>query len=94
MLKNIAQSLKNAAQKGSAALAAYWNTVTADYRNDKMIAFYNAQSAVAAEIDNQAAIAAHVAAGVVPVSQQAPAYADDDIPAARDERGNSGIEDF
>lgn len=94
MLKNIAQSLKNAAQKGSAALAAYWNTVTADYRNDKMIAFYNTQSAVAAEVDNQAAIAAHVAAGVVPVSQQAPAYTDDDIPAPVDDRDLSGIEDF
>lgn len=94
MLKTIAQSLKNAALKGSAALAAYWNTVTADYRNDKMVAFYNAQSSVAAEVDNQAAIAAHVAAGVVPVSQQAPAYTDDDIPPARDERGESDIERF
>jgi hypothetical protein len=94
MLKTIAQSIKNAALRGSEALAAYWNTVTTDYRNDKMVAFYNAQAAVAVEVDNQRAIAAHKAAGVVPVSESTPNYTDDDIPAARDEREQSGIENF
>jgi len=94
ILRNIAQSLKNAAQNGTEALAAYWNTVITDYRNDKMVAFYNTQASVAAEVDNQKAIAAHVAAGVVPVSESAPAYTDDDIPAARDDRDESDIERF
>jgi hypothetical protein len=94
MLKTIAQSLKNAATQGSEPLNAYWNTVTSNYRNDKMIAFYNSQSAVAAEVDRQADLAAHTAAGVVPVTESAPAYTEADIPQQADDRGESGIEDF
>lgn len=93
-LKVIAQSLREAAKKGTEALAAYWNTVAANYRNPDMVAFYNAELAKAQEVDRQKDEQRHISAGVVPVEQSAPRQQQETHPQYEDTRDDSGIEDF
>lgn len=93
-MRQMCQAMRNAAKTGTASLAAYWNTVTSNYRNQDMINFYNGELAKAQEVDRQAELAAHAAAGVVPVSNEPAPYTEADIPQQADSRGESDIERF
>jgi hypothetical protein len=95
ILKQICQSIRNAAKNGTESLAAYWNTVTTNYRNPDVVSFYNGELLKAQEVDRQKEEQAHINSGVVPVSDNQPSYANYGDPGSSyDDRGSSGIEDM